>query len=105
MPNRRARAQRAASPPVQAYVVSGSADKVLAMSVWTLFTIGLVGLLTLSVLVGLSLGAILGQISREISHLLDSEPGGGPDRTGDRWTLSSPVVWSASSSARPANRV
>ncbi len=44
------------------------------MSVWAVLAFGLVGLLTFSVLVGLSLGAILGQISREISDLLESEP-------------------------------
>ena len=44
------------------------------MSLWPLLGVGLVGLVTLSVLVGLSVGAILGHISREISDLLDSEP-------------------------------
>ncbi len=74
------------------------------MSVWALLAFGLVGLVTVSVLVGLSLGAILGQISREISYVLDSELCGGLDRTSNRWTLSATTAWSASSSARPANR-
>lgn len=43
------------------------------MSLWALLAFGLVGLVTVSVLVGLSLGAILGQISREMSDLLESE--------------------------------
>jgi hypothetical protein len=44
------------------------------MSIWALLAIGTVGLLTLSVLVGLSIGATLGHISREVSELLDLEP-------------------------------
>lgn len=43
-------------------------------SVWTLLAFGLVGMLATSVLVGLAVGAILGQISREITGLLHSEP-------------------------------
>jgi len=44
------------------------------MSVWGLLAIGTVGLLTLSALVGLSIGAIRGHISHEVSELLDLEP-------------------------------
>jgi uncharacterized membrane protein len=43
------------------------------MSVWSLVVLTLVGLASLSLLVGLSLGAILGHISREMSDLLESE--------------------------------
>jgi hypothetical protein len=44
------------------------------MSLWPLVGIGLAGLAALSLVVGLSVSAILGQISREITDLLDSEP-------------------------------
>jgi hypothetical protein len=45
------------------------------MSLWTLLAFGLVGFFTVSVLVGLSVAAILGQVSRELSSLLDPEVG------------------------------
>ena len=73
------------------------------MSLWPLLGVGLVGLVTLSVLVGLSVGAILGHISREISDLLDSEPWppdatvatisrGRAARKGSGWELSEPAA-------------
>jgi hypothetical protein len=43
------------------------------MTPWTFLTIGLVALFGVSVLVGLCVAAILGQIGREASYLLDSE--------------------------------
>jgi hypothetical protein len=46
----------------------------VVMSLWPLVGIGLAGLAALSLVVGLSVSAILGQISREITDLLDSEP-------------------------------
>jgi hypothetical protein len=75
------------------------------MSVWALFAFGVVAFLCLSVLVGLSVSSILGQISREISCLLAEPSGVGLEQTSSRWTLSSPAAWSASSTARPANHV
>lgn len=62
---------------------SGIADMVARMSVWALLAIGTVGLLTLSAVIGLSLGAILGHISREVSELLDLEP----------WQRTPPHIW------------
>jgi hypothetical protein len=44
------------------------------MSLWPLLGIGFAGLAALSMLVGLSVSAILGQISSEITELLDSQP-------------------------------
>jgi hypothetical protein len=44
------------------------------MPLWAALVLGLVGLFTVSVLVALSVGAILGQISREVTDLLDAEP-------------------------------
>jgi hypothetical protein len=77
---------------------------VVIMSVWALLAFGFAGLLFLSLLVGLSIGSILAHISREVSFLLESEPGSGADATSMRWTLSAPAALSASASARPANR-
>ncbi len=73
------------------------------MSLWALLAFGLVGFVTVSVLVGLSLCAILGQISREMSDLLESESWqrvptvktsspGGAARTGSRRKLSAPAA-------------
>lgn len=70
---------------------SGIADTVARMSVWALFAIGIVGLLTLSVLVGLSIGAILGHISREVSELLDMEP----------WQRTRPHIWKSDGPEAP----
>lgn len=72
------------------------------LSAWMFVAVG-IGLLTVSVLVGLSLGAILGQISREISDLLESEPWqpvtsvetgspGEPARIGSPRRLSAPAA-------------
>jgi hypothetical protein len=44
------------------------------MSVWAWFGIALVGVLLLSAVVGVTLAAMLGRISREVSDLLDLEP-------------------------------
>lgn len=57
--------------------MSGFAVMVAVVSGWAVLVIGLVGLLGLSVVVGLSIGSMLGQISREISSLLDADPIGG----------------------------
>jgi len=69
---------------------------VAVVSGWAVLVIGLVGLLGLSVVVGLSIGSMLGQISREISSLLDADPVGG---------LTASSASSASSRAGHANQV
>jgi hypothetical protein len=71
-------------------------------SVWTLLGFGFVGMLILSVLVGLAIGAILGQISREVSRLLEFEPS---DRTTNRRAPPAPAAWSATSSLNPSHPV
>lgn len=77
----------------------------IVISLWPLLGIGLAGLAALSVFVGLAIGAILGQISRAVSQLLEFEPSAVPGWTTDRRTLSAPrPAWGPSSSARPAKR-
>lgn len=57
------------------------------MSLWELLGLGSAVLLSLSVLVGLGVGAILGQIGRDVSGLLESEswqrlPSAAADKSG-----------------------
>jgi hypothetical protein len=44
------------------------------MTLWLWVTVGVAAFLAMSVLFGLALAAILGNISREVSELLDSAP-------------------------------
>lgn len=52
---------------------SGRRDKNIIMSLFVVVAVVSLGFICISVLVGLALGAILGQISREMSDLLEQE--------------------------------
>jgi hypothetical protein len=57
---------------------------VATMSVWAWLAIGLVGWLTLSTVVGLSIAAILGRVSRDVSERIDAEAGAATPLTRER---------------------
>jgi len=59
------------------------------MPLWSVLVLGLAGALGFSALVGLAVGAILGQVSREVTDLFESDP----------WQLEPTVAWSATDPA------
>lgn len=63
---------------------SGRRDKNIIMSPTVVVAVVSLGFICVSVLVGLAVGAILGQVSRELSDLLEAETAMGADAAA--WT-------------------